>query len=253
MPPSLLTNVSDGIHCLSYANVNSYIVEDGKDVLLIDAGLPIMWRPLIDSLEQINRRPDNVLALILTHGHFDHVGFARRAQKELGIPVLVHPKDSYLAAHPYSYLSRSYRLLHSLFCPRSLPVLGPMFAAGALSVKGVPLDSAENLPIGTPLPLPGAPVALHTPGYTRGHCVVHLPERDTLFTGDALVTLDPYTGLRGPRIMAPAASDNIRSAVNSLDILAATGARIVLPGHGQPWTQGVESAVSLAAATHRAT
>lgn len=113
MPSSPITQMAEGIHRLAYANVNSYLIEDDTGILLIDAGLPIMWPVLLEAVESINRRPDDIRGLILTHGHFDHVGFARRAQKELGIPVLVHPKDSYLAAHPYSYLSRSNRALRT--------------------------------------------------------------------------------------------------------------------------------------------
>ncbi|GAA1054043.1 MBL fold metallo-hydrolase [Dietzia natronolimnaea] len=244
MTPTQLTHVTDGVHRLSHANVNCYLIEDEDGVTLVDAGLPVMWSMLIDALEATNRRPDEIRALILTHGQFDHVGFARRAQQEFDIPVLVHPKDSYLAAHPYSYRSQSNRLLYPLRRPRSFPVLGRMLAAGALSVTGV--DDTEKLAVGTPLPLPGSPVALHSPGHTRGHCIIHLPDRDTVISGDALVTLDPYTGATGPRIVASAATENTRGAIDSLLTVAATGATTVLPGHGHPWTGGAQHAVDLA-------
>jgi glyoxylase-like metal-dependent hydrolase (beta-lactamase superfamily II) len=35
---------------------------------------------------------------------------------------------------------------------------------------------------------------IECPGHTFGHCALHLADRDVLFTGDALVTRDPYTG-----------------------------------------------------------
>jgi glyoxylase-like metal-dependent hydrolase (beta-lactamase superfamily II) len=73
-------------------------------------------------------------------------------------------------------------------------------------------------------------------------------DRDTVLAGDAIVTLDPYTARRGPRIVARAATADSERALASLDALAATGARTVLTGHGPPWTGGVEAAVAAARA-----
>jgi glyoxylase-like metal-dependent hydrolase (beta-lactamase superfamily II) len=87
-----------------------------------------------------------------------------------------------------------------------------------------------------------------SPGHTYGHCALHLPDRDVLLAGDAIVTLDPYTGKRGPRVVARAATAHSDRALASLDALAATGARTVLTGHGEPWAGGAEEAVRLARA-----
>ena len=98
------------------------------------------------------------------------------------------------------------------------------------------------------LPVPGSPRVVYSPGHTLGHCAFHLPERDTLIAGDALVTLDPYTGRRGPRLVARAATVDSERNLRSLDALAETGARNVLTGHGEPWSDGVEAAVTRARA-----
>jgi glyoxylase-like metal-dependent hydrolase (beta-lactamase superfamily II) len=81
------------------------------------------------------------------------------------------------------------------------------------------------------------------PGHTYGHVALHLPDSGVLLSGDALVTLDPYTGRTGPRIVAGAATADSALNLASLDALAATDATIVLPGHGEPWTGGVVEAV----------
>ncbi|MFW6187555.1 MAG: MBL fold metallo-hydrolase [Actinomycetota bacterium] len=232
--------VADGIHRITHAHVNCYLIEDEDGLTLVDAGLPSMWPMLLAGLERLGRRPDEVRALVLTHAHFDHVGFARRAQDEWQLPVLGHPDDARLAAHPYRYRPERNRFLYPLAHPRSLPVLGRMAAAGALTVPGV--RELRPLETGTPLAVPGRPVVVHTPGHTDGHCVLDLPERDAVLSGDALVTLDPYTGRRGPQIVAAAATKDTAVALGSLDAVAATGARTVLPGHGGRWTQGAEAA-----------
>jgi glyoxylase-like metal-dependent hydrolase (beta-lactamase superfamily II) len=121
-----------------------------------------------------------------------------------------------------------------------------MAAAGALAVKGV--EDTRPLGTGEPLPLPGRPVALHSPGHTDGHCILHLPDRGVVFSGDALVTLDPYTGHTGPQVVADAATSDPDTALASLQVVAATGEQTVLPGHGMPWTDGAGRAADLALA-----
>lgn len=158
-----------------------------------------------------------------------------------GIPVLVHAEDERLAAYPYRYKPQRNRFLYPLTHPKSLPALSRMTAAGALAVKGV----SDTQPLGTGAAdaLPGRPAVVHTPGHTDGHCILHLPDRAVLLTGDALVTLDPYTGKSGPQIVASAATKDTGQALASLDAIAATGATTLLPGHGEPWKQGAGAAV----------
>ncbi|MCK8670019.1 MBL fold metallo-hydrolase [Rhodococcus sp. HM1] len=233
--------VADGIHLIGHAHVNCYVVEDDDGVTLLDAGLPSMWQMVEEVLARCRRAPVDIRALILTHAHFDHLGFAARARREWNVPILVHPGDERLAAHPYRYTPQRNRFLYALTHPRSLPILARMAAAGALTVKGV--RDVEKLSTGTALDVPGRPVAAHTPGHTDGHCILHLADRGVVFSGDALVTLDPYTGGEGPQIVASAATKDTRRAIESLTAIAATGAGTVLPGHGAPWTDGVEEAV----------
>lgn len=239
-------DVVEGIDLLSHAHVNCYLIEDDDGITLVDAGLPRMWSMVLEALDRRGRHPADIRGLVLTHGHFDHVGFARRARQELGIPVFVHPRDEHLAAHPYSYKPQSNRFLYPFTHPRSLPVLGRMAVSGALRVRGV--DSTTPLETGVPLALPGAPIAVPAPGHTDGQCILHLPERDTVISGDALVTLDPYTGRSGPQTVASAATKDTRVAISSLDAVVDTGAATVLPGHGAPWMDGVVKAAERARA-----
>jgi glyoxylase-like metal-dependent hydrolase (beta-lactamase superfamily II) len=86
------------------------------------------------------------------------------------------------------------------------------------------------------------------PGHTLGHCALHLADRDVVIARDALVTLDAYTGRTGPRLVARAATVDSERNRASLDAVGATGARIVLTGHGKPWTSGAAAAVAAARA-----
>ena len=94
--------------------------------------------------------------------------------------------------------------------------------------------------------MPGSPRAVATPGHTPGHVALHLAERETVLTGDALVTLDPYTTLTGPRLVARAALADSAQNLATLDRIAETGAKHLFPGHGDPWHGPAEQAVAIA-------
>jgi glyoxylase-like metal-dependent hydrolase (beta-lactamase superfamily II) len=245
----LTLRVAPGVHRLEHAHVNCYLVEGEGGVTLVDAAFPATW-PLIErALRAVNRTPAEVRALVLTHAHFDHLGFARRIQTEWGVPVWTHPKEGYIARHPYRYSHERSRLLYALRQPRILPVLGSMVRAGALNVQGI--DELHFFQAGDVLAVPGAPRVVFSPGHTFGHSAMHLVDRDAVITGDALVTFDPYTAATGPQIVSGAATADSEQALGSLHSLEETGARVVLPGHGPVWNSGIAGAVTAARAAGR--
>ena len=73
--------------------------------------------------------------------------------------------------------------------------------------------------------------------------MLYLPHRDVILTGDALVTLDPYTGNTGPQIVASAATQDTAEAMQALDMLETHQATTLLPGHGEPWKLGTATAL----------
>jgi glyoxylase-like metal-dependent hydrolase (beta-lactamase superfamily II) len=241
----LQLNAAPGIHRVEDAYVNWYIVEDGSGVIVVDTGLPRSWSSLQGALRSLGRAPADIEAVVLTHGHFDHMGFARRARSELATPIWAHERELPVAAHPWRYDHERSRLPY-LRHPRYVAIFALMGIRGSLFVKGV--DRVQTYAAGQELDVPGRPRIVFTPGHTHGHSSLHFPERGAVIAGDALVTLDPYTGREGPCIVAGAATADSREALASLDALAETGAETVLPGHGEPWTGGVAEAVERARA-----
>jgi glyoxylase-like metal-dependent hydrolase (beta-lactamase superfamily II) len=245
----LTRHVAPGVHRLEHAYVNCYLLEGGRGLTLVDAAFPGTWPILDRALRALNREPTDVKALVLTHAHFDHVGFARRIQREWGVPVWAHAEEAYLAGHPYRYAHERSRLLYPLREPAVLPIMGAMVRAGALNVRGV--DGLHFFAPGAVLDVPGAPRVVFSPGHTFGHSALHLVDSNAVLTGDALVTFDPYTGATGPQIVSGAATADSSEALRSLGALAATGASVVLPGHGPVWREGIETAVAAARAAGR--
>lgn len=238
--PDGITEVADGVLMITRALTNSYLVDTADGVVLIDAGLPRSWPLLVRALAQGRRTPDDLVSVFLTHGHFDHVGTLERLQDAHHVPIHVHEADAPLVRHPYRYAREASRTLYPLGHPGGIPILARMVLAGALGIRGV----VAHADVRSGVPLLGGLVPIATPGHTYGHVAFHLPARDLLFTGDAVVTFDPYTGRPGPQIVARAATADSAAALEGLDALAATGARTVLPGHGDPWTDGIAQAVA---------
>ena len=77
--------------------VNSYLLEEGGEVTIIDAGLPGLWNALPADLAALGRAVSDVRAIVLTHGHSDHIGYAERARTTNGWPVWLHEIDAPLA------------------------------------------------------------------------------------------------------------------------------------------------------------
>lgn len=232
--------VAEGVFRLHRADVNCYLVVADEGIVLIDAGLPRTWPRLTGALASVGATPADLAGVVLTHGHFDHVGMCDRLSSEHHVATHVHEKDQRLARHPYRYSHEAPRTPYPFRHPAAIPTLARMTAAGALWVKGVQAH-ADVMP-GTRLDLPGDLIPVWSPGHTAGHCGYLMEDRGILFSGDALVTLDPYTGERGPRIVAGAATADSGAALTALDALAATGAALVLPGHGEPHADGIETA-----------
>ena len=90
--------LAPGIHRIGdQSMVNAYLLEDAGEVTIIDAGVPGYYRDIPRELAAMGRTVADVRALVLTHGHTDHIGFAERLRREHHIPVSVHADDAALA------------------------------------------------------------------------------------------------------------------------------------------------------------
>lgn len=240
-----VSEVAAGVFQLARGGVNAYLIAADGGLVLVDAGLPRTWPLLEEALASVGAKVSDIDALLLTHGHFDHVGMCDRLAHEHHLVAKVHPGDEELTRHPYRYAHESARFPYPFRYPGALPILARMVAGGALGVKGVRADPVV-VP-GASIPLAGGILPIATPGHTDGHCAFLLESSGVLLTGDALVTLDPYTGRTGPRVVARAATAHSSVALESLTLLAETGARVVLPGHGVAWEDdGIAAAVAIA-------
>ncbi len=234
--------VAPRVHRLGTPLVNWYLVEAEDGLTVIDAGLP-RHRPMLDAaLTVLGRELSDVRAVVLTHAHGDHTGIAEMLRAEAGIPVFVHEADEELARSgkqpkrersmlPYLRHGMAYRIIWEL--ARSGSMRPPHIAHVTTFSDGDVLD------------LPGRPRVLHTPGHTLGHCVFDLPDHGVVVAGDELCSLNPLTGDRGPQLLPAAFGISSKQALESLGKLDGLEGTLLF-GHGEPWREGIASALSRA-------
>jgi glyoxylase-like metal-dependent hydrolase (beta-lactamase superfamily II) len=228
--------IRDGLHRLGNGVVNVYLVADGTDVTIIDAGVPGYWGDLPAELAAMGRTLADVRALVLTHGHSDHIGFAERARRERAMPVSVHELDAALARGEVPNPARG-------MGPVKLRPLLSFLVFGVMkgALRTARLGEVGTYADGATLDVPGAPRVTLVPGHTPGSVTLHVPALDALFAGDTIATLAVTTGETGP-MLAPFTADR-STALRSLDRLEGIEAGWLLPGHGEPWTDGVGAAI----------
>ena len=230
--------LAPSLHRLGEAIVSCYLLEEAGEVTVIDAGVPAYYSDLSAELAAMGRTIEDVRALVLTHGHEDHIGFAERLRIEHGVPASIHELDAALARGEVGNPSgMRERKLGSL-----LRYLLWLARRGALRTTS--LTEVGTLDPGTTLDVPGALRVIHTPGHTPGSVTFHAPAHDALFVGDALVTDAVITERRGPQV-CPLTAD-ADEALASLANIEEVEAHWLLSGHGEPWTDGVAAAVAAA-------
>jgi glyoxylase-like metal-dependent hydrolase (beta-lactamase superfamily II) len=196
---------------------NCYVLapHEGADAIVVDPGQRAMG-PLRRILDEHRLTP---AAVLLTHGHIDHMWSAQKVSDTYGCPTYIHPEDRCMLTDPIKG-----------FGPR----LAQM-AFGALFRE--PRQVVELDRDGDKIELGGITVAVdHTPGHTRGSVVFRVGDGPTelAFTGDTLFKQSiGRTDLEGG-----SGRDILTSIVTKLLVL--DDDTVVLPGHGPKSTIGAE-------------
>ncbi|PJA55687.1 hypothetical protein CO165_02225, partial [Candidatus Roizmanbacteria bacterium CG_4_9_14_3_um_filter_33_18] len=78
-------------YSLGDLQANCYFLIDDQDCLIID---PADDAPFI--LEELQRQQLNLVGMLATHGHFDHVMAVSEIQQSISLPLIIHEKDKFL-------------------------------------------------------------------------------------------------------------------------------------------------------------
>ncbi len=244
MAPTL-SAISDIVYFAHTELVNWALVADDTGVLLIDAGFPGSRDDVLASLREIGFGVDDLRAILLTHAHIDHFGSAIWFAKNLGTPVYCHADEVGHAKREYLEQASPVDVAAHVWQPRWLKWSVAISRKGAFTRDGIPTARAltEDVAAG----LPGAPMAIPSPGHTGGHCSFVVDR--VLVSGDALVTGHPVATRTGPQLLHKVFNHDQDGCMRSLSALAMLDTEVLLPGHGQVWRGPIREAASQASAS----
>jgi glyoxylase-like metal-dependent hydrolase (beta-lactamase superfamily II) len=237
-----LSAITDSVHFAYTELVNWTLVTDGDGVILIDAGFPGSRDDVLASLRQLGFGIPDLRAILLTHAHIDHFGSAIWFAKTHGTPVYCHAAEVGHSKREYLEQATPVDIAKHIWQPRYVKWSIAISRKGALTRDGIP--STQALTEDVAAELPGAPMAIPTPGHTGGHCSFMVD--GVLVSGDALVTGHPLAPTTGPQLLPRLFNHDQDGCVRSVAALGLLDAEVLLPGHGPVWRGSLREAAAQA-------
>ncbi|MFA9556042.1 MBL fold metallo-hydrolase [Evansella sp. AB-rgal1] len=172
--------VAPNIYSYTVQIVNICLVGDKNNFVLVDAGMPRSAEEIIKMTEDRFGEKSKPSAIILTHGHFDHVGAIIELIDHWEVPVYAHEEEL-----PFLTGARKYPEPDPTVEGGLVAKISPLFPNEPINismhVKALPKDQSVPYMMGWKW--------IHTPGHTPGHVSLFREEDRALIAGDAFVTV----------------------------------------------------------------
>ncbi|ALS79751.1 MBL fold metallo-hydrolase [Planococcus kocurii] len=228
--------IAPDVYCYTVQVANVFFIGNpatSNEWVLIDAGMPHNANKILEAAEKRFGPEHQLKAIILTHGHFDHVGSLIDILEQYKVPVYAHPLE-------FSYLKgiTDYPKPDTTVEGGLLAKMSSIFPAKAIDISA----HLHELPSDGSVPTMPGWQSIHTPGHSAGHVSLFREQDRLLIAGDAFVTVKQdslYKVLRqkkeihGPPVYF---TTDWRAAWESVCKLADLKPSIAATGHGKPMT-----------------
>lgn len=233
-----LFSVAPGVWGRKDFFVNYYMIQDqpGGSWVLVDAGLKWSAPRIRNMATELFGKDSKPAAIILTHGHFDHVGALSALAEEWSVPVYAHP------------LELPYLTGRSEYPPPDPTAGGGLMTSMSWMYPKGPIDIHQylyELPQDNSVPGLTEWKYIHTPGHSPGHISLFRERDKVLIAGDAFVTTKAESAVYALTHMKHLSGPpkyftcNWASAELSVIKLAALDPEVAATGHGKPM-RGIE-------------
>lgn len=216
---------------LHFTIVTACIVGKADEWVLVDTGLENSYDFILNSAEDRFGRESRPQAILLTHGHFDHVGSVSRLAEHWGVPVYAHELEI-----PYITGRKDYPLGDPEVDEGLVAKMSPSFPHRSINLGYraaiLPKDGS----------VPGMPdwKWIHTPGHTEGHVSFFREKDKVLIVGDAFTTtkqesfasvLTQHEQIKGPPAYL---TTDWQAAQKSVERIKELKPEWAVPSHGLP-------------------
>jgi hydroxyacylglutathione hydrolase len=204
--------------------LNSCYLIRGKDIVMVDGGMPNKLQLFKRELSRLNINPGEIKLIVLTHSHFDHSGSAREIRDLTGGKIAIHESEK-------TYVENGGMLI-----PKGVNTYGKITKPLLFSIfKKIlfPKFTPDILLTDKPYPLSEYGIdgqIIHTPGHTIGSISVILD------SGEAFVVCMAHNGFPFRiRPGLPIYAQDISAIKECWKALIDKGVTMVYPGHGKPF------------------
>ncbi len=185
-------------YSLGQLQANCYFLIDDQNCLIID---PADDAPFI--LEELQRQQLNLVGMLATHGHFDHIGAVGEIQLSFNIPLYIFIEDKFLIDRLNETAKYFLGFDPHLIKPKNIKFINDNFSITDYELR-----------------------IIKTPGHTPGSCCFYFKEKNALFTGDTL-----FKDAVGRTDLSYSSKDDLKKSLKK--ILKLPEETIIYPGHGE--------------------
>jgi hydroxyacylglutathione hydrolase len=206
---------------------NCYIVRD-KGTIIVDCGVPKKAKAFKKAMEKNSIKPEEVQLIVITHGHWDHIGSAKDIKEITGARIAMH-------ANEREWLEKSLKQLPAGVTAwgRILKgIMGLFMPLVYIPPVDVDIELGDEVFSLSEYGIPGK--VLYTPGHSSGSVSVLLETGDA-FVGDLAMNMFPLRFTPGLPIFA----DDLDTVKESWNLLLEQGAQTIYPGHGKPFSADI--------------
>lgn len=229
--PMTTQQVTPDILLLEFPFVNACLVGSNNEWVLVGAGMAHTAKSIIQAAENRFGKGSKPKAIILTHGHFDHVGAIMELIDYWKVPVYAHQMEM-----PYLTGMQDYPPADPSVSDGLIAQISPTFPNQSInlgtSVQPLPADGS----------IPGMPGWrwIHTPGHSPGHVSLFRDSDRVLIVGDAITTVNQNSAesvlSKTKEMHGPPAyfTTDWKASEQSVKSLKDLNPKVIIPSHGLP-------------------